>query len=66
MGGGYRFTKFTRVFNLFYLLFNSVRMTELQRIWERTANSAFLMLYCCFLRYVCLSFALMFRISFGL
>ena len=48
------------------LLFNLVKLTELQPVWERTANSAYYLLFRCLLRYVCSFFPLMFRTSFGL
>ena len=47
------------------LLFNLVKLTELPRVRERAANSACRLLIRCLLRYVCSSFPLMFRISFG-
>ena len=46
----------------YYIL---VKLTELPPIWERAANSAYHLLFRCLLRYVCSSFSLMFRTSFG-
>ena len=47
------------------LLFNLVKLTEMQPVWERAANSAYHLLFRCLFRYVCSSFPLMFRTSFG-
>ena len=47
------------------LLFNLVKLYELPPVWERAANSAYHLLFRCLLRYVCSSFPLMFRTSFG-
>ena len=46
-------------------LFNSVKVAELPPVWERAANSAYHLLFRCLLRFVCPSFPLMFRTSFG-
>ena len=50
---------------LCFLFFNLVKLTELPPAWERAANSAYQLLFHCLLRYVCSSFPLMFRKSFG-
>ena len=42
--------------------FNSVKVTELPPVWEM---AAYKLLCRCLLRYVCLSFSLMFKTSFG-
>ena len=44
---------------------HSVKVTELPPVLERAANSAYHLLFCCLLRYVCPSFRLMFGLSFG-
>ena len=46
-------------------LLKSVKVTELPPVWERAANSAYHLILRCLLRYVCLSFPLMFRTNFG-
>ena len=43
----------------------STQVTELPPVWERAANSAYHLLFCCLLRYVCPSFPLMFGMGFG-
>ena len=50
---------------LYVLLFNLLMLTELPPVPERAANSAYYLLFCYLLRYVCSSFPLMFRTSFG-
>ena len=40
------------------LLFELVKLTELPPVWERTANSAYHLLFRCLLTYVCSSFPL--------
>ena len=47
------------------LLFNLVKLNELPPVWERAANSAYHLFFRCLLKYVCSSFPLMFRTSFG-
>ena len=52
--------------SLCVLSFNVVKITELPSVWERAANSAYHLLFRCLFRYVCSSFPLLFRTSFGL
>ena len=46
-------------------LFISAKVTELPPVWERAANSANHMQFCCLFRCVCASFPFMFGIGFG-
>ena len=50
---------------LYVQMVYSVKVTELPPFLERAANSAYHLLFRCLLRYVCPSFPLMFRTSFG-
>ena len=43
----------------------SAMVTGLPPVWERAANSAYHLRFCCLLGYICLSFPLMFGIGFG-
>ena len=58
----FKFFNFTL---LCVLLFNLVMLTELPAVWERAVKLAYHLLFRCLLRYVCSSFLLMFRTSFG-
>ena len=55
------------ILTLLYVLFfsNLVKITTLLPVWEGAANSAYHLLFRSMLRYVCPSFPLMFRTSFG-
>ena len=46
-------------------IFNSVKAIDLPPVWKGAAKSAYHLLFCCLLGYVCPSFALMLRTSFG-
>ena len=44
---------------------NTSASPELPSVWERADNSAYHLLFCCVLRYVCPSFPLMIRTTYG-
>ena len=46
-------------------LFGLVKMAELSPVWERAADSACRLWFCCLWGCVCPSFSLVFGISFG-
>ena len=66
MFGAVQFLNVLMLTFLSVLLFNLVKLTELPPVWEGAANSPYHLLFRCLLRYVCSSFPLMFRTSFGL